>query len=31
MEGSYFSPERPYWNSNPNYVNNPNNLKPANK
>ena len=29
MEGSYFAPEKPYWNSNPNYVNNPNNLNEA--
>ena len=29
MEGSSFAPEKPYWNSNPNYVNNPNNLNEA--
>ena len=29
MEGSYFAPEKPYWNSNPNYVNNPNNINEA--
>ena len=29
MEGSSFSPEKPYWNSNPNYANNPNNLSEA--
>ena len=29
MEGSSFGPEKPYWNSNPNYVNNPNNLNEA--
>ena len=29
MEGSYFAPEKPYWNSNPNYANNPKNLNDA--
>ena len=29
MEGSSFSPEKPYWNSNPDYVNNPNSLNEA--
>lgn len=29
MEGSNFGPDKPYWNSNPNYVNNPNTLKEA--